>query len=1090
MHPMLSLVHRACRQAVRARALSRLVACAAILLVGLTPLAAQGLYGEYFDGTDLTGFADSRIDPTIDFTGWGGAPTGTAVQPDDAFSERWTGVVRIDTAGSWTFKTVSNDGVRLWIDDTLLIDNWTQHAATVDTASVSLPAGWSTIRLEHFQDGGSVVIQLLFSGPGQPEVIVPPTHLAVQAGLLGEYYDEPDLTDLADTRVDPNIDFTGWGSAPTGTDVQPDDEYSERWTGYVFVDETGLWRFGTLSNDGVRLWVDDVLIIDHWTQHATTTDVGALPLAEGWYLIRLEHFQQGGGVDIQLSFSPPSGSMHVIPPTHLALVPGAGVVPPLVDAGAQVQVLQPENTASLSVSIEDDGEIASIAWQQIDGHPVVMGPTNQQTLLLAGLNAVGSYRFRVTVIDDSGLSAFDDVELLVVDPNHGAGTVRGTTRTWHRISIDFEGPASSEQDALNPFTDLRADVTFRHVTSGATVTVPAFFAADGEAHDTGATAGDIWRAHFVADRPGTWTYSLSVRQGNNVAASLDPMAGAPATGNGQAGSVFVAESFLLGEGLARGGRISYVDDTYLRMAGSNRPWLKAGANSPENLLAFGDFDQTTGSHAYAPHIADWSPSDPVWRGDKGKGLLGALNYLASKGMNVVYFLTFNVDGDGDDVWPWTSKSERLRYDVSKLDQWELVFQHMEALGLAAHFVLQETENGEGSVALDGGDLGLERKIYFRELVARFGHHLGVIWNLGEETTNSTAQLVDYHDHLRALDAFDNQIVVHTFPGQKAQVWDPLLDQQLLEGASLQNSSIFDTHAVTLDWRQESIDEGKPWAVMLDEHGPFNLGALPDAADPAHDGERIHGTWGNLMAGGSGVEWYFGYDFPHDDLDCEDWRSRDLLWDMTRYALDFFEQHLAFTDMEPRDDLVSGGDAWCLANEGIAYAVYLPDGDTVSLDLGTITETFHVRWYDPQAGGELLTSGVTTVSGPGSVSLGAPPFGANRDWAVRVKRTNNAPVVVQAGVNPSTFTGGDLTVNIRVGDLDGLAEIATVAVYYFAPDLTFLFALPATPVFGTNDLWSLTLNDLPPLPSGTWPVGVQVIDIEGDNGVLLTNFVAP
>ena len=82
-------------------------------------------------------------------------------------------------------------------------------------------------------------------------------------------------------------------------------------------------------------------------------------------------------------------------------------------------------------------------------------------------------------------------------------------------------------------------------------------------------------------------------------------------------------------------------------------------------------------------------------------------------------------------------SEYLISSCSKLDQWEVVFAHADRLGLHLHFKTQETENDQD---LDGGRLGTERRLYYRELIARFAHHLALNWNLGEENTNTTAEL--------------------------------------------------------------------------------------------------------------------------------------------------------------------------------------------------------------------------------------------------------------------------------------------------------------------------------------------------------------
>ena len=131
-------------------------------------------------------------------------------------------------------------------------------------------------------------------------------------------------------------------------------------------------------------------------------------------------------------------------------------------------------------------------------------------------------------------------------------------------------------------------------------------------------------------------------------------------------------------------------------------------------------------------MQDWNPCDPVWQGHKGKGLIGAINYLSSKGCNAFSFLTYNAGGDGDNVWPFIHRDDKLHYDCSKLDQWGVIFDHGTNVGML-HFKLQETENDDNRIknkrtvdeSLDGGDLDLQRKLYCREIIARFGHNLGL-----------------------------------------------------------------------------------------------------------------------------------------------------------------------------------------------------------------------------------------------------------------------------------------------------------------------------------------------------------------------------
>ena len=588
----------------------------------------------------------------------------------------------------------------------------------------------------------------------------------------------------------------------------------------------------------------------------------------------------------------------------------------------------------------------------------------------------------------------------------GDVTTDGDLFRWHTVTASFVGPDTSENAALNPFLDLRLDVTYTHDGTGASWIVPGFYAADGDAGQTGATSGAVWQSRFTPPDEGLWHLVASFRCGPGAAVSADPDPGVPAAFDGAAASFSIGPSPATGRDLRARGVLRYTGERYLRFSGSGELYLKGGADSPENLLGYADFDDTVdhggagndlvdGVHRYQPHLdaGDWRIGDPSWRDGRGKGLIGALNYLADRGMNSVYFLTMNVAGDGREVYPWTGYDERLRFDVSKLDQWEIVFAHMEHLGLVMHVVTQETENDQ---LLDGGALGDSRRLYYRELVARFGHHLGLVWNLGEENTNTDAERKAFASYIRGLDAHDHPIVVHTYPGQYGAVYSPLLGYPDFEGPSLQMGSMSATHAETLTWIDRSAAAGRPWFVCLDEIGPASTGVVPDADDPTHDGVRQHALWGNLMAGGGGAEWYFGYSYPHNDLDCEDWRTRETMWNQTAVALAFFHDHLPFDAMASADDLTPADDDFVLAAANEVYAVYVPTGVPSPLDLSAATGIFEVRWFDPRLGGPLQIGSVGEVAAGGPVDVGAPPSNPGLDWVVLVRRAGTGDLIFTDG----------------------------------------------------------------------------------------------
>ena len=603
----------------------------------------------------------------------------------------------------------------------------------------------------------------------------------------------------------------------------------------------------------------------------------------------------------------------------------------------------------------------------------------------------------------------------------GSVVVSGETKVWHKVTLNLAGPYAHEKDNKpNPFTDYRMSVAFTHA-DGDSLTVLGYFAADGNASETSAEDGTTWRAHFAPNKSGRWEYKISFHQGQHAALDISLSDKAKPIGayNGKTGSLTIADSDKKGKDFRAHGLLQYVGQRYLQFAGSGRYFLKVGADAPETLLAFADFDNTIAGNknkaplkTWGPHVQDWKTGDPIWKDGKGKGLIGAINYLSGKGCNAFSFLTYNAGGDGDNVWPFIQREDKLHYDCSKLDQWGIVFDHGTAQGMYLHFKMQETENDDNKSkgkktipeSLDGGDLGVQRRLYCRELIARFGHNLALNWNLGEENTQTTAQQKAMIDYIAAIDPYDHNIVVHTYPNEQDKVYVPLLgDKSRLTGASLQNSSLKTTHTQTLKWVNASTKAGKPWVIAFDESGSAKHAQSPDLGYQGFDGHDRQGKmahtqhevrkqtlWGTLMAGGAGCEYYFGYQFVENDILCQDWRSRDQSWDYCRIAINFFHAHkIPFHEMQNADELVGNTDhgisKFCFAKKNNVYLVYLPDGGQSELDLKQATGQFSVRWFNPRTGGKLQAGSIAKVSGGKSVSLGTAPADADEDWLIVVTK---------------------------------------------------------------------------------------------------------
>ncbi|MGJ8639959.1 MAG: DUF5060 domain-containing protein [Opitutaceae bacterium] len=616
----------------------------------------------------------------------------------------------------------------------------------------------------------------------------------------------------------------------------------------------------------------------------------------------------------------------------------------------------------------------------------------------------------------------------------------GHFKKWHKVTLAFEGPTTSEGATPNPFTDYRLNVTFTHRVSGKNYTVPGYYAADGYAGESSASAGNIWRVHFAPDEIGTWDYITSFRTGTNVAVAESATAGTATSFNASRGAFDVVASDKTGRDHRGKGRLVYDGSRYLKFTETGEPFLKTGADAPENFLNYLDFDNTYNHggtdhrKSWSPHIQDWGSGDPTWQENKGKGIIGAVNYLASEGQNVFSFLTYNAGGDSKDVWPYVSHTDPLRFDCSKLDQWEIIFSHGDKMGMYLHFKTQETENddlnGPGAAfALDDGSVGTERKLYYRELIARFGHHLALNWNLGEETTQTTAQHQEMAQYFHDNDPYGHNVVLHTYPDQQAQRYRPLLGSNSeLTGVSIQ-TNYANVHAHTLQWLSESAAAGKQWVAANDEQGSANLANPPDDGYPGYSGGttpsqkdmRWKTVWGNFMAGGAGIELYAGYQNVQSDLTMDDFRSRDRMWDYCRHAHTFFTEHLPFDQMVSSNALVgntsNSNSKYCFAKTGEVYAIYLPNGGRSDIDLSAASGTYTVQWFNPRDGGPLQSGTVETVHAGSTVSIGNPPSETSEDWAVLISRSGPDPdVSITTPTNASEVVEGTpVTFRVDISD---------------------------------------------------------------------------
>lgn len=630
-------------------------------------------------------------------------------------------------------------------------------------------------------------------------------------------------------------------------------------------------------------------------------------------------------------------------------------------------------------------------------------------------------------------------------------TVQGERAKWHPISVDFKGPLLSETDQNNnPFLDYRLTVEFTS-PSGAVTRVPGFFAGDGQ----GNGRGNVWRARFSADQEGRWSYRGFMHRGSEIAVNLNRQAGTLVDLEGASGQFDVSPTRSGAPVFVRHGRLEYVGDHYLKFR-DGPYWIKGGTDSPENILGFAGIDGTSDHggidnnflHEFAAHRGDWRDADPLFThastGADSRGLIGALNYLGEQGVNSIYFLPMNLGGDGQETYPFVgadkTRYNKTHYDISKLYQWNIVLNHAQEQGIALNVVLSETEI-ENERWLDDGALGVERKLFFRELIARFGYLLAVKWNLGEENDYPYVELLKHADYIQAIDWSNKPIAVHTHINQFFRYGELIGDKQF-SASSIQYDQQFAGQFVE-QWRRNSANAGRRWVIDMDEN---TNGLAPGNVD-----ERRKQIMYDVFFSGGNVEWYFG-SHPQPvggDVDAGDFRVRERMWQQMRFAREMMQSELPFWRMEPADSLVSGDDnayggAEVFALTGESYAIYLPRTNGVeTLNMDAAPGNYRQRWFNPRTG--QMSNGRSDIAGAGSLRLGSPPSETGNDWVVLVTRTDSSTVVqepVQPPVNipgnslnqapvfqsvpsPTVSVGDNFSLTLRASDSDGTFPSVTV-----------------------------------------------------------------
>lgn len=492
---------------------------------------------------------------------------------------------------------------------------------------------------------------------------------------------------------------------------------------------------------------------------------------------------------------------------------------------------------------------------------------------------------------------------------------------WSKIELTLTGPDSKARGMPNPFA-IPVDAVFTSPT-GKQHPVPGFYDGDGKGGENGAA----WKVRFSADELGTWNYrTKSPNQ------QLD----------GQTGSFAATKITDTAKGFWKWGRLEYLGTSqngvrYLKFR-DGPYWLKAGCDDPENFLGgYSNFNTPAKRRA-------------------------AIDYLADHGINSLYIMTHNIDGDDKDVWPWLGKTTKqakanggadARFDIAKLEQWRELFEYMQTRGVVPYLILED----------DSAWKQYDHDRYFREIIARFGYLPAVAFNMGEEH-NENYRL---HDGLelakrfKELNPYSHPVGIHNI--NRAN--NDYVDSPHVDFTAIQTGQPGRTSAVkfAVEHNQIAVD----WIKRCQDRNQRVLMVNFDEGRPELDRR----AWWSAYIGG-GV-WEAHVLDPYD-------RSHSA-WETTWKELGgtrAFMESLPFHEMQPHNDLVKDGTGFCLAKPGSAYALYLPQGGSVSIELAGDTR-YTFAWWNPANSNKDKFQPEQPIAG-GRQTFVAPSDG---DWALRI-----------------------------------------------------------------------------------------------------------
>lgn len=359
----------------------------------------------------------------IDFV-WDAASPHASIN-NDHFVARYTKTDEFE-AGTYTFTASTDDGVRVFVDNNLVIDAWNDHATTTYTQDIFLTAGTHEIKVEYYENAGGAVA--IFNYQKQAEPIQNPYSAQFWNMGLGS---SPQIPNTAPTltRTDNTIDFSWQDGSPAPTISA--ENFTARWTKQQDF-STGTYKFTTLSDDGIRVYVDNDLVIDQWNDHAETIGDTNVAIEAGVHTIKVEYYENGGGATAKFNYTKISN----------------------VTTQPEIFSAQYFNNVNLSGTATLTRNDKNVAFNWGLGSPDSQIPTNgfSARFIKSKTFSTGQHKFTITA--DDGVRVYID-NILIINQwaDHNSETFTNTislVEGVHEIKIEyFENTGSAVLNFLH-----------------------------------------------------------------------------------------------------------------------------------------------------------------------------------------------------------------------------------------------------------------------------------------------------------------------------------------------------------------------------------------------------------------------------------------------------------------------------------------------------------------------------------------------------------------------------------------------------------------------------------------------------------------